>query len=324
MATYESVAKEFPDLPKKRIEKIVEWRNSAPQREAESARKLAEDKARSESNARARVVANREKAIKQTEGSKDELAKLRAQQYRVLGSDTLTPEQEQHNKDIVRQMNVEMKRRREAANKALIESYDKRKASLEAKYPNMKQFGISESIAALPTGRLDARGIEGHIRDAALVQKFQQEDKAKRVKELAAQRPSREERAASKQAFKEMGIKAKENLARTEASYARRAAEGKPVGTWTPATTATTATPATPRPAVGSNGMNAMASTITSSAPQSAVYEGFGFKKGGKVAAKKYAKGGKVSSAPKTAKASTASRRGDGIAQRGKTRGRML
>ena len=44
----------------------------------------------------------------------------------------------------------------------------------------------------------------------------------------------------------------------------------------------------------------------------------FGMKKGGKV--KAYAKGGMVSS---SSKPSTASSRGDGIAQRGKTRGRM-
>jgi hypothetical protein len=46
------------------------------------------------------------------------------------------------------------------------------------------------------------------------------------------------------------------------------------------------------------------------------------YSKGGKV--KTYAKGGKVSSAPKASKVSGASNRGDGIAQRGKTKGRFV
>lgn len=279
-ATYESVAKEFPDLPQKRIEKIVEWRNSAPQREEESARKIAEDKARAERQHQARAAAHREQAIKKAEAGKDELAKLRAQQYKAING-KLTPEQQQHNKELQTKINAEKKRREELHEKSLRANYDKRKAELEEKYPSMKQFGVASRIAATPIGKFDARGIEGHLKDSELYAKFAREDELKRTAKI--QQQILDARAA-----------------------------GKPL---TPATTATTATPVTPRPAVGSNGMNAMASTITSSAP---------FKKGGKVAAKKYAKGGKVSSAPKTAKASTASRRGDGIAQRGKTRGRML
>lgn len=66
------------------------------------------------------------------------------------------------------------------------------------------------------------------------------------------------------------------------------------------------------KPPVGAN------STQVSSAPpafKSLGGIGAGMKKGGKVKAKAYAKGGTVSSA---------SKRGDGIAQRGKTKGRMV
>jgi hypothetical protein len=78
--------------------------------------------------------------------------------------------------------------------------------------------------------------------------------------------------------------------------------------TGTPATNTTSGTPN-----IGAGTPANFYNTPTTPPPPGAVY-----KKGGAVRAKKMASGGMTSKAP------TASKRGDGIAQRGKTKGRMV
>lgn len=279
-ATYESVAKEFPDLPKKRIEGIVAQRNSAPQREEERARKRAEDKAQAERNQRAREAARREQAIKKTEASKNELEKLRAQRHVRYGSATLTPEQEQYNKDLQTKIDAEKNRRRELAAQNKQAELAKAKAAYEARTP-------AYAKAIMP---FDPRN-PSHAKAHKII--------------------------SSAEFEKKYGIPASDRLA----TFQEKAAPTKNL------TSSLAAPPVAPTPAP----------SVTAPTPRFGQDFGFAspdqvgyvptypaFKKGGKVTAKKYAKGGKVSSAPKAAKASTASRRGDGIAQRGKTKGRMV
>lgn len=216
------------------------------------------------------------------------------------------------------------KARREAHEKTLRADYDKRKAALEAKHPNLKKFGISESIAATPVGKFGVRGIQGRIADAALIRKFQQEDKAKRVKELAAKMPNREERAAFKQRMQEGSAQRQANIQKAEArekeanrKYAAATAKAPPANApaTIPARPAATAKSA----ALSVNPANIAKSVATAKPAPAATAKPAVPAKAAYVPPKppiNVRKGGSVKS--------SASSRGDGIVQRGKTKGRYI
>lgn len=247
-ATYESVAKEFPDLPKKRIEGIVAQRNSAPDREAAAKKRYEESTAR-----------------------RNELMKQSNERRRAERA----------------ALNTKIKEQKEKAYQIQQAELAKAKSAYEAEQAK-KPAAVRaiESIGGRSGGFDPTNPLHKNFHRQISPEEFD-----KRLTALQAATPQEKEAANRK--------------------LLSRFAAPPVAPTPTPSTTV-------PTPIFGEN--------FGFASPDEVGYVPTypAFKKGGKVTAKKYAKGGKVSSAPKAAKASTASRRGDGIAQRGKTKGRMV